>query len=81
MAYQFEEPFVLDTTKYQSVFGNSATPLPTAIAATVAWYRDPTSPPHPQEGSAPWLTQPPVTPAQSTAASPASVPPAATGRS
>ena len=76
MAYQFEEPFVLDTTKYQSVFGNSATPLSTAIAATVAWYRDPTSPPHAQEGSASWLTQPPVTPAQSTAASPASVPPA-----
>ena len=37
--YEFEEPFVLDTTKYQSTFGAQATPLPTAIAATVAWYR------------------------------------------
>ena len=79
MAYQFEEPFVLDTTKYQSVFGNSATPLPTAVAATVAWYRDPTSPPQAQEGSAPWLTQAPVTPAPLTV-SPASVPPPATER-
>ena len=80
MAYQFEEPFVLDTTKYQSVFGNGATPLPTAVAATVAWYRDPTSQPHAQEGSAPWLTQAPVTPAPLTT-SPVSVPPATTERS
>ncbi len=80
MAYQFEEPFVLDTTKYQNVFGNGSTPLPTAVAATVAWYRDPTSPPHAQEGSASWLTPAPVTPAPLTA-SPASVLPAATERS
>jgi len=40
MAYEFEEPFVLDTSKYQSTFGASTTTLATAIAATVAWYRD-----------------------------------------
>jgi hypothetical protein len=40
MAYEFEEPFVLDTSKYQSTFGSAATQLATAIAATVAWYRD-----------------------------------------
>jgi nucleoside-diphosphate-sugar epimerase len=40
MAYEFEEPFVLDTTKFQSTFGGSVTPLATAIADTVAWYRD-----------------------------------------
>ena len=60
MAYEFEEPFVLDTTKYQSVFGKSGTPLAAAIAATVAWYRDPTTTSQAQEGSAPWLTQTPA---------------------
>lgn len=39
MAYQFEEPFVLDTTKYQTTFGTTPTPLATAIAETAAWYR------------------------------------------
>ena len=37
--YQFGEPFVMDTTKYQAVFGPAGTPLADAIAATVAWYR------------------------------------------
>jgi nucleoside-diphosphate-sugar epimerase len=40
MAYEFEEPFVLDTTKYRSTFGVDTTPLSTAIAETVDWYRD-----------------------------------------
>jgi nucleoside-diphosphate-sugar epimerase len=39
MAYEFDEPFVLDTTKYQSTFGAAGTPLLTAISATVAWYQ------------------------------------------
>lgn len=39
MAYQFEEPFILDTTAYESTFGTAVTPLPDAVAATVAWYR------------------------------------------
>jgi nucleoside-diphosphate-sugar epimerase len=39
MAYEFDEPFVLDTTKYQSTFGAAGTPLPAAISATVAWYQ------------------------------------------
>ena len=30
MAYEFEEPFVLDTTKYQSTFGAAGTPLAAA---------------------------------------------------
>ena len=37
--YQFDEPFVLDTSKYQAAFGAAGTPLADAIAATVAWYR------------------------------------------
>jgi nucleoside-diphosphate-sugar epimerase len=38
-SYQFDEPFVLDTSRYESVFGAAGTPLAAAIAATVAWYR------------------------------------------
>ncbi len=37
--YQFDQPFVLDTSKYQAAFGTAATPLADAIAATLAWYR------------------------------------------
>ena len=39
MSYQFDEPFVLDTSRYESVFGMAGTPLAAAVAATVAWYR------------------------------------------
>ena len=42
-AYQFDQPFVLDTGKYQSAFGVAGTPLADAIAATLAWYRTRTS--------------------------------------
>ena len=40
MSYQFDEPFVLDTSKYEATFETTVTPLATAIATTVAWYRD-----------------------------------------
>ena len=39
MSYQFAEPFVLDTTKYEATFGAAGTPLTTAIADTLGWYR------------------------------------------
>lgn len=39
MVYQFEEPFVVDGNKFTQTFGFQATPLPTAIQATVAWWR------------------------------------------
>ncbi len=39
MSYEFQQPFVLDTSKFTTTFGGSGTPLPTAIAETVAWYR------------------------------------------
>ena len=39
VSYQFDEPFVLDTSKYQTAFGAAGTPLADAVAATVAWYR------------------------------------------
>ena len=38
-AYQFDQPFVLDTSKYEAAFGAAGTPLAAAVAATVAWYR------------------------------------------
>jgi nucleoside-diphosphate-sugar epimerase len=38
-AYQFDEPFVLDTTKYRSTFGDVATSLDVAVSETVRWYR------------------------------------------
>jgi nucleoside-diphosphate-sugar epimerase len=44
MSYEFEEPFVLDTTKYESTFGTTATPLARAITDTLTWYRTQTSP-------------------------------------
>lgn len=43
MAYEFDEPFVLDTTKYESVFGAGGTPLSLAVAATVDGYRSKTA--------------------------------------
>jgi nucleoside-diphosphate-sugar epimerase len=39
LSYEFDQPFVLDTSKYQSTFGADATPLATAISTTVAWYQ------------------------------------------
>jgi nucleoside-diphosphate-sugar epimerase len=39
MSYQFDEPFVLDTTKYETTFGTAGTSLVTAVADTVAWFR------------------------------------------
>jgi nucleoside-diphosphate-sugar epimerase len=39
MSYEFDEPFILDTTKFRTTFGAGGTPLATAVAETVAWYR------------------------------------------
>jgi nucleoside-diphosphate-sugar epimerase len=39
MSYEFEEPFVMDTSKFETAFGTAATPLATAITDTIAWYR------------------------------------------
>ena len=39
MTYEFDEPFVLDTTKYESTFGATGTPLHAAVTETVSWYR------------------------------------------
>jgi nucleoside-diphosphate-sugar epimerase len=39
MAYEFEKPFVVDSTRFERTFGLQATPLSNALKATVAWYR------------------------------------------
>jgi nucleoside-diphosphate-sugar epimerase len=39
MTYEFDAPFILDTTKYSFTFGITGTPLASAIAETVAWYQ------------------------------------------
>jgi nucleoside-diphosphate-sugar epimerase len=63
MAYEFEEPFVLDTSKYESTFGAAGTPMATAIAATVTWYRSRTDTPNPsQEGQTSWAAPAPTAP-------------------
>jgi len=35
MSYEFDEPFVLDTTKFRTTFGGRSTPLTEALATTV----------------------------------------------
>ncbi len=40
MSYEFDAPFVLDTSKYRSTFGIYVTSLEVAVADTVAWYRN-----------------------------------------
>jgi nucleoside-diphosphate-sugar epimerase len=38
--YQSERPWVLDSSKFERAFGWQATPLPDAVATTVAWFQD-----------------------------------------
>lgn len=39
MMYEFEKPFVVDSSQFERTFGVQATPIAEAIKATVAWYR------------------------------------------
>lgn len=39
MLYESEEPFVVDSSRFESTFGMQATPLDEAIPATVEWFR------------------------------------------
>lgn len=39
MLYEFEEPFIVDSSAFEAAFGQRATDLDDAIAATVAWFR------------------------------------------
>jgi nucleoside-diphosphate-sugar epimerase len=44
MMYEFEQPFIVDSSKFESTFGVEATPMREAIRETVAWYKS-----HPQQ--------------------------------
>ncbi len=39
MLYEFEQPFIVDSSKFERTFGQRATPLPDAIRATIHWFR------------------------------------------
>jgi len=39
MAYEYEEPFLLDSSKIERAFGLRPTPLEEALAETVSWWR------------------------------------------
>ena len=39
MMYEFEQPFIVDSSKFEKTFGMRATPMREAIKETVAWYR------------------------------------------
>jgi nucleoside-diphosphate-sugar epimerase len=39
MMYEFEEPFIVDHSQFESAFGSQVTPHEQAIKETVAWYR------------------------------------------
>jgi nucleoside-diphosphate-sugar epimerase len=41
MLYQFEKPFIMDSTASEAALGLRPTPLPEAAAATVSWWRAP----------------------------------------
>ncbi|MBI3166104.1 MAG: NAD(P)H-binding protein [Anaerolineales bacterium] len=39
MMYEFEKPFIVDSSRFESTFGMKATPMKEAIKETVAWYK------------------------------------------
>lgn len=39
MMYEFEKPFIIDSSKFEKTFGMKATPIQEAIKETVAWYK------------------------------------------
>jgi nucleoside-diphosphate-sugar epimerase len=44
MMYEFDKPFVIDSSRFEKTFGLKATPIREAIRETVAWYKN-----HPAE--------------------------------
>ena len=40
MMYEFEQPFLIDSSKFEKVFGVKATPMREAIRETVHWYQN-----------------------------------------
>jgi nucleoside-diphosphate-sugar epimerase len=44
MMYEFEKPFIINSSKFENAFGIKATPIRKAVQETVEWYKT-----HPQE--------------------------------
>lgn len=40
MLYEFDRDFVVDSSRFEAAFGIRATPLPDALARTLAWFRN-----------------------------------------
>jgi hypothetical protein len=40
LLYEFEEPFVVDHSKFEEAFSEQATPLRESIQRSVRWYRE-----------------------------------------
>jgi nucleoside-diphosphate-sugar epimerase len=40
MMYEFEQPFIVDSSKFENTFGMKATPMKEAIRETVIWYKN-----------------------------------------
>jgi hypothetical protein len=40
MMYEFEKPFIVDSSKFERAFGMKATPMRAAIRETVHWYKN-----------------------------------------
>jgi nucleoside-diphosphate-sugar epimerase len=39
MMYEFEQPFIVDSSKFEKTFGMKATPMQAAIKEAVTWYK------------------------------------------
>ena len=39
MMYEFDQPFIVDSSKFEKTFGMKATPMREAVRETVAWYK------------------------------------------
>lgn len=39
MMYEFDQPFIVDSSKFENTFGMKATPMREAMKETVAWYK------------------------------------------
>ena len=45
MMYEFDKPFIIDSSKFEKTFGMKATPMREALRETVKWFRS-----HPKDG-------------------------------
>lgn len=39
MMYEFEQPFIVDSSRFENTFGMKATPMREAIRETAAWFK------------------------------------------